>query len=164
MPYMHRSKWGSVDALAKKSLVVDPHMYSAPVGTIRVGTKGERELMFWRTKTRCSSEAEWMELHDASDGSCLWRAEARYCDRATPVTNTVNGKEKTEFLTVIRLYLEAETSPRLMLVHRDSQPNGLKNSFCSKSIAVYMLDPTQKYTPPSVVGGGRDQLNAAGQT
>ena len=85
MPYMHKAKWGSVDALAKRSLVIDPHLFSAPVGTIRVGDKGERDLMFWRTKTRCSTRGEWMELHDAHDGACLWRAEARYCDRAAPV-------------------------------------------------------------------------------
>ena len=162
MPYMHKSKWGSVDALAKKSLVVDPHMFSAPVGTIRVGDKGERELMFWRTKTRCSTQAEWMELHDAADGACLWRAEARYCDRAAPVTSVdAKGKSRTEFLTVIRLYLEAETAPRLMLVHRDTQPNALKGSNCSKAIAVYMLDPRAGYKPPSQLSGDA-QLNAAG--
>lgn len=162
MPYMHKAKWGSVDALAKKSLVVDPHMFSAPVGTIRVGDKGERELMFWRSKTRCSSTAEWMELHDAADGSCLWRAEARYADRATPVTTTdAKGREKTEFLTVIRLYLEAETAPRLMIVHRDTQPAALKASNCSKSLAVYMLDPSQRYKPPAPIGGD-NQLNAVG--
>lgn len=160
MPYMHKAKWGSVDALAKKSLVIDPHMYSAPVGTIRVGDKGERELMFWRTKTRCSTAAEWMELHDAADGACLWRAEARYCDRAAPVTSKDSkGREKTEFLTVVRLYLEAETMPRLMIVHRDTQPAGFKNNGASKSLAVYMLDPSAKYKGAAPVGGS-NQLNA----
>jgi len=160
MPYMHKAKWGSVDALAKKSLVIDPHMYSAPVGTIRVGAKGEREVMFWRTKTRCSTQAEWMELHDASDGSCLWRAEARYCDRAAPVpTVDAKGRERMEFLTVVRLYLESETMPRLMLVHRDSQPAGLKSPNCSKSIAVYMLDPSSAYKPAAAIGG-TNQFNA----
>lgn len=154
MPYMHKAKWGAVDALAKKSLVVDPHMFSAPVGTIRVGDKGERELMFWRSKTRCSSNAEWMELHDAADGSCLWRAESRYCDRAAPVTTVMpNGRERTEFLTVLRLYLESETTPRLMIVHRDTQPNGLRSPSCAKSLAVYMLDPSQARKPAQAVGG-----------
>ena len=99
-----------------------------------MGDKGERELMFWRSKTRCSTHAEWMELHDAADGSCLWRAEARYADRAAPVTTTdAKGREKTEFLTVVRLYLEAETAPRLMIVHRDTQPAGLKSMSCVSS-------------------------------
>ena len=31
---MHRAKWGAVDALAKKELIIDPHMFTAPVGTI----------------------------------------------------------------------------------------------------------------------------------
>lgn len=162
-PYMHKAKWGAVDALAKKTLVVDPHMFSAPVGTIRVGDKGERELMFWRTKTRCSTAAEWMELHDASDGACLWRAEARYCDRAAPVVSTgPNGKERTEFLTVVRLYLEAETTPRLMIVHRDTQPAGLKSSFCAKSLAVYMLDPSAQHKGASNIGGTNTFNAAAG--
>ena len=161
MPYMHKAKWGSVDALAKRSLVIDPHLFSAPVGTIRVGDKGERELMFWRTKTRCSTRGEWMELHDAHDGACLWRAEARYCDRAAPVQSVdARGKEKTEFLTVLRLYLESETSPRLMVVHRDTQPNGLRSGSCAKSLAVYMLDPTSGYKPPAAIGGD-GQFNAA---
>jgi len=160
MPYMHKAKWGAVDALAKKTLVIDPHMFSAPVGTIRVGDKGERELMFWRTKTRCSTSAEWMELHDATDGSCLWRAEARYSDRAAPVTSVdANGRERTEFLTVVRLYLESETMPRLMIVHRDTQPNGLKSANCAKSLAVYMLDPSQQHKSPTTIGGD-NQLNA----
>ena len=161
---MHKAKWGAVDALAKKTLVIDPHMFSAPVGTIRVGDKGERELMFWRTKTRCSTAAEWMELHDASDGACLWRAEARYCDRAAPVTSTMpNGKEKTEFLTVIRLYLEAETTPRLMIVHRDTQPAGIKSSsLAARSLAVYMLDPAAQHKGAQNVGGTA-AFNAAGR-
>ena len=161
---MHKSKWGAVDALAKKTLVVDPHMYSAPVGTIRVGEKGERELMFWRTKTRCSSTAEWMELHDAQDGACLWRAEARYADRAAPVTSVdANGKEKIEYLTVVRLYLEAENTPRLMIVHRDSQPAGLKSSSCAKALAVYMLDPSAQHKGARNIGGdGAFNAAAAG--
>ena len=48
---------------------IEPEMPQVPetpvplISTIRVGDKGERELMFWRSKTRCSTSAEWMELH-----------------------------------------------------------------------------------------------------
>lgn len=94
-----------------------------------------------------------MELHDASSGTTLWRAEARYADRAAPVeTEDTKGRPNTEFLTVVRLYLEAETSPRLMIVHCDTQPNGLKSGTCAKSLAVYMLDPNAGYKPPSAPG------------
>ena len=142
---MHKAKWGTVDSLSRKELIIDPHQFSAPVGTIRYGQKdanGKRQILFWRTKTRCSSNAEWMELHDAETGAVLWRAECRYGDRAAPVTTDgPNGKSKTEFLTVVRLYLESETVPRLMVVHRDKQPGGLTVAHCSKVLAVYMLDP-----------------------
>jgi len=159
---MHKAKWGSVDAMVKKELVVDSHMYSAPVGTIRTnarGADGKRQVLFWRTKTRCSSVAEWMELHDAATGAVLWRAEARYADRAAPVvTHDAAGQERTEFLTVVRMYLETETTPRLMIVHRDRQPGGLKSADCAKTLAVYMLDPNAGYKPPTptaaVAGAG----------
>lgn len=150
---MKKAKWGSVDAMVKKELVVDSHMYSAPVGTIRTndrGADGKRQVLFWRTKTRCSSISEWMELHDAATGAVLWRAEARYADRAAPVvTHDAAGHEHTEFLTVVRMYLETETTPRLMIVHRDRQPGGLKSADCAKTLAVYMLDPKAGYKPPT---------------
>ena len=175
MPYMHKSKWGAVDALSKKELVVDPHQFSAEVGTIRYGPKdaqGNRETIFWRTKTRCSSHAEWMELHDAQTGAVLWRAEARFADRGAVVeSQDAKGKKKNEFLTVVRLYLEAETKPRLMIVHRDTQPAGLAHSGCQKVLAVYMLDANaDSYSPPQVpgaessssAGGNRREANLAG--
>lgn len=145
MNYMSQPKYGSVEGMEKKELIIDPHMYTAPVGTIRYGPKdnfGKRQLVFWRTKTRCSSKADWMELHDAQTGATLWRAESRYADRAAPVTSPLaDGTERTEFLTVVRLYLEQETAPRLMIVHRDLQPGGLQGRNCSRVLAVYMLDP-----------------------
>jgi hypothetical protein len=161
MPYMHKAKWGTLDSLSRKELIIDPHQFSAPVGTIRYGQKdasGKRPVLFWRTKTRCSSNAEWMELHDAETGAVLWRAECRYGDRAAPVTaEDHRGKPKTEFLTVVRLYLESETAPRLMIVHRDKQPGGLSVGACSKVLAVYMLDPKATgggYKPPAAPGAG----------
>ena len=78
MPYLHKAKWGALESLSKRTFVIDPHMYSAAVGTIRTAEaniSGGNPAIFWRTKTRCSSYAEWMELHDASDGAVLWRAE-----------------------------------------------------------------------------------------
>ena len=61
MPYMHKAKWGTVDSLSRKELIID-HQFSAPVGTIRYGQKdanGKRQILFWRTKTRCSSSNGW---------------------------------------------------------------------------------------------------------
>lgn len=151
MPYLHKQKWGAIEALGKRSLLMDPHMFSAPVGTIRVPSRGQLQgfgpdeegpVVFWRSKTRTSSYAEWMELHDAADGATLWRAESRYSDRAAPVTtlDPLTGKERTEYLTVIRLYLESETRPRLMIVHRDNRPAGLRTDKANRSLAVYTLD------------------------
>jgi hypothetical protein len=151
MPYLHKKKWGGVESLGKRSLLVDPHLYSAPVGTVRVPTRlmhsgfGPDEagpVVFWRSKTRTSSFAEWMELHDAADGATLWRAESRYSDRAAPV-DTVDpktGEVLTEYLTVVRMYLESETRPRLMIVHRDQKPAGLRSETASRQLSVYTLD------------------------
>lgn len=156
MPYLHKAKWGALESLAKRTFTIDPHMYSAAVGTIRADdptASGFPPAVFWRTKTRCSTYAEWMELHDASDGAVLWRAEARYSDRATPVAtiDPGTGREYTEFLTTVRLYLESEAKPRLMLIHRDRKPAGLRGSGVSRTIAVYTLDPAASH-PDAAVG------------
>mmetsp|Transcript_50151 Transcript_50151/g.130575 ORF Transcript_50151/g.130575 Transcript_50151/m.130575 type:complete len:344 (-) Transcript_50151:57-1088(-) len=168
MPYLHKQKWGAAESLGKRSLVIDPHMYSASVGTIRVSMpRGggipdeDGTVVFWRSKTRTSSYAEWMELHDASDGATLWRAESRYSDRAAPVTVTdpVTGRERTEYLTVVRLYLESETRPRLMIVHRDARPAGLTSARASRSLAVYTLD----LDGGSAGGGGAGGRQSSGR-
>ncbi len=133
MPYMKKKKFGEVDPATKRKLMLDPHMYSAPVAAIRTAgpskSGGTPEALLWRTKTRCSSFAEWMELHDASDGAVLWRAEARFAERGSPVEVPVGKKGthvRNDYLTAVRLYLESESTPRLMLVHRDREPNGLR--------------------------------------
>ena len=150
MPYLHKAKWGALESYSKRTFVIDPHMYSAEVGTIRTAepnNSSANSAIFWRSKTRCSSYAEWMELHDASDGAVLWRAEARYSDRATPVVvkDPATGQESTEFLTTVRLYLESEARPRLMLIHRDKKPAGLRgSSVSSRTVAVYTLDPATR--------------------
>lgn len=145
MSYVHKRKWGALGAVAKRTFHAEPHMYSAPIASVREDGD-DQPAAFWRSKTRCSSYAEWMELHDASDGAVMWRAEARYCDRSAPIgvpDKQRPGREKTEFLTVLRLYLENENVPRLMVVHRDDQPAGLKTGKVnSKAMSVYTLDPS----------------------
>lgn len=159
MPYLHKQKWGAVEQQGRRSLVIDPHMYSAAVGTIRQTPKKAKgagglldvaedgRVLFWRSKTKSSSYAEWMELHDATDGATLWRAEARYADRAAPVP-TDEGGANVEFLTSVRLYLEHESRPRLMIVHRDANPGGL-GTRASRTLAVYTLDPDQSAQEPA---------------
>ena len=165
MPYLHKQKFGSIESLGKRSIIIDPHMYSAPVGTMRVPTRPfndgfgpdeEGAVVFWRSKTRTSSYAEWMELHDASDGATLWRAESRYSDRAAPIPtyDAKTGKETTEYLTVIRLYLENETRPRLMIVHRDKKPAGLRTDKANRNLAVYTLDTEGQGTKSSATSVG----------
>jgi len=150
MSYQHRRKWGA--GMKKKTFHVEPHMYSAAIASVREeDAKGP--AAFWRSKTRCSSQAEWMELHDATDGSILWRAEARYADRAVAVgVPDARGREVTEFLTCMRLYLESETAPRLMIVHRDNRPGGLHPDGDPHCLSVYTLDPAGPI--PGVAGEG----------
>jgi len=144
MSYVHKKKWGSLGSVAKRTFQAEPHMYSSAIASVREDG-AEHASAFWRSKTRCSSYAEWMELHDANDGAVLWRAEARYADRSAPVSvpdPRRPGREKTEFLTTLRLYLESENVPRLIVIHRDSQPAGLTpGKTLSKSLSVYTLDP-----------------------
>ena len=161
---MHKAKWGSIDALHQRTMIMEPHLYSASVASINdveESPAGDRQTpMFWRSKTRCSSYAEWMELHDAADGAVLWRAEARYSDRAAPVVHREpSGHERTEFLTVVRLYLENEKRPRLMIVHRDRQPAGIKCSTASRTLSVYTLDHSEEAAGSSSDHGreGRQQ-------
>ena len=162
MPYMQRAKWGAVDSLRKQSLVMDPHMFTASVALVKGAedADGRQETLFWRSKTRCTSYAEWMQLHDASDGTVLWRAEARYSDRAAPVEHTEpSGRTRTEFLTVVRLYLEGERQPRLMIVHRDTNPAGIRVGGGSHTLAVYTLEQAEDEEGPG--GAGR---SGVGQT
>jgi len=154
MSYIHKKKWGALGAVSKRTFQAEPHMYSAAIASVREDG-AEQPAAFWRSKTRCSSYAEWMELHDAADGSVLWRAEARYSDRAAPigVPDPRTGREKTEFLTVLRLYLEHENVPRLMVVHRDTQPAGLKpGASQAKSLSVYTLDQAGASPGPTIPG------------
>jgi len=145
--YVHKRKWGALGSTSKRTFHAEPHMYSAPIASVREGAAGANQpAAFWRSKTRCSSYAEWMELHDAADGAVMWRAEARYSDRSAPIgvpDAKRPGREKTQFLTVMRLYLENENVPRLMVVHRDDQPAGLQTGKVNAhSLSVYTLDPS----------------------
>ncbi|KAL1506977.1 hypothetical protein AB1Y20_007841 [Prymnesium parvum] len=101
-------------------------------------------MLFTRSKIRCSSIAEWMEIADASTGKPIWRVEARYGDRGVYAPEVADGAGKrgrpAAFLTAIRMYREYETEPTLMLVHRDKYPTGIRDPRASKDVEVYICD------------------------
>jgi len=152
MPYMHKAKWGSLDVIGRKRLTVEPHLYSAKVGLICQGDGAEGAPVFWRTKTLRSRESDSMQLHDADDGAVLWRAELRPTERAAPFAQTGRSGGKLEYLTVVRLYMEYEPSPRLLLVHRDTQPYGLAKPASAKTISVFSYDAPSTALQPQATG------------
>lgn len=123
--------------------MMESHLYWAKVGLICQGDSVEGTPLFWRTKTLRSDALDSMKLHDADDGSVLWRAELWQKERAVPSATTGSGGHQgLEYLTVIRLYLEDDSSPQLLLVHRDTQPDGLAARASAKTISVFTCDPS----------------------
>ncbi|KAL3922609.1 MAG: hypothetical protein SGPRY_004499 [Prymnesium sp.] len=132
-----------------RRFVFEPHGFYDTAAEVYERTGVSKKLkdghtIFTRSKIRCSSVAEWMEVADSSSGKPVWRIEARYGDRAVyaPRVVEVHGKpgRPAAFLTAIRMYREYEKSPAIMLVHRDPQPSGIRDPQASKSVEVFLCE------------------------
>ena len=140
-----------------RRFVLEPHGYYDTAAEIYErgpsGKAKDRTALFTRSKIRCTTIAEWMEIADAATGKAIWRIESRFGDRgvyAPEVAETPKGKGKpAAFLTALRMYREYEKEPTLMLVHRDKTPAGIEDPTSSKTIEVYMCS---SLTGPSAEG------------
>jgi len=129
---------------AARKYVMEPHgYYDSRAEVLALGPSlepADTRVKFTRSKIRCSSFAEWMEIADPETGKPLWRIEARFADRSfyAPEVVYAGKHRKQAFLTAVRLYRAYDADPTLMLVHRDRDPCGLGEPFANKKIEVYM--------------------------
>lgn len=104
-------------------LELPPYTWQGETGDIRDTASGQ--LLFRRSKTQCSDNADWVTLENALDGTTAWRIQARYSDRDVSDT-AANG-----FWTALRVfYGTGESLPRFMLFFRSATP-GSPESTCS---------------------------------
>jgi len=123
---------------AARQYTMEPHAYYD--ASAEITTEGTK-IKFMRSKIRCTSFAEWMEISDPETGKAVWRVEARFADRnfyAPEITGEGKQERKYSFVTAIRLYRGYEKDPAVMLVHRDQQPGGMGEPHSNKSVEVYM--------------------------
>lgn len=129
---------------AARKYQMEPHgYYDARAEILALGPSMEKvdtRVKFMRSKIRCTSFAEWMEIASPETGKPLWRAEARFADRSFYAPEVSEGKQsrRQSFITAVRLYRGYEAEPTLMLVHRDRDPCGPTEAFANKKIEVYM--------------------------
>jgi len=116
-----------------------PHGYYDSAAEIIEATKSEGGIALWRSKTRCSTTSEWMEVGDATSGQALWRIEARFGDRCVP-HNDVAKPNSQWYITVLRLYRGYETKPQLLLVYRSQKCSGLTANNAHRDIEVYLCN------------------------
>lgn len=116
-----------------------PHGYYDSAAEIIEATKSEGGIALWRSKTRCSTTSEWMEVGDAGTGQALWRVEGRYGDRCVPHKDAENPNSEW-YITVLRLYRGYETKPQLLLVYRTNKAEGLAAGGGPKDIEVYLCN------------------------
>lgn len=100
-----------------------PYSWQGETGDIL--DKATGQLLFRRSKTLCSDNADWVTLENALDGSTAWRIQARYCDR------DVRDEGTGGFWTALRVFCgNAEPLPRFMLFYR-SAASGPPSTTCS---------------------------------
>jgi len=120
-----------------RKFVMQPHGYYDSAAEI-VEQAGSGTAL-WRSKTRCSTTSEWMEIGDAGTGLALWRVEGRFGDRCVPHADVENPNQEW-FITVLRLYRGYETKPQLLLVYRSHKCDGISASSSHKDVEVYLCN------------------------
>ena len=130
---------------AARRFVMEPHGYYDMCAEVLETGGATPTAKFMRSKIRCSSFAEWMEITNPETGKPIWRMEARFSDRSFYAPDMMEHKGKKErtqnFVTVVRLYRGYEKNPTLMLVHRDKAPCGIGEPQSNKTVEVYMCMP-----------------------
>ena len=100
-----------------------PYTWQGETGDVR--DKATGQVLFRRSKTLCSDNADWVTLENALDGTTAWRIQARYGDR------DVRDAARHGFWTALRVfYGNTETLPRFMIFYR-SATAGPPASTCS---------------------------------
>jgi len=134
-----------------RRFILEPHGYYDTCAEIFEKSGKERLALFTRSKIRCTTVAEWMEIADAATGKAIWRIESRFGDRSVFAPEVADEPTKkgrpAAFLTALRMYREYEKEPTLMLVHRDKMPSGITDPASNKAIEVYMCTNIQNMTP-----------------
>jgi len=136
-----QKKWGTMPAGRSKFYEMNPHGFYDAAAEIVEAKDPEKKTLFWRSKTRCSAIAEWLEIGDPETNTPTWRCEARYADRGFYAERMKGEPADPGFLTVLRMYKGHAQVPQLMLVHRCTQPGGIRSNNSSKEIEVYMCKP-----------------------
>lgn len=135
-----------------RRFLMEPHGYFDTCAEIFERGPGKSKekssvALFTRSKIRCSTFSEWMEIADAATGKTIWRMEARYGDRSVFAPEVADAPQKkgrpAAFLTAVRMYREYEKDPTLMLVHRDKSPAGITDQSSNKNVEVYMCSQLQ---------------------
>lgn len=120
-----------------REFTIHPHGYYDSAAEIVEHAAKRNTPMMWRSKTRCTSASEWMEIGSVEGGKPSWRVESRYGDRSVlHVDNNDPGSEW--YITVLRLYRGHEAKPQLLLVHRSTHSSGITTPGGSKDVAVYL--------------------------
>jgi len=122
-----------------RKFTMQPHGYYDSAAEIVENGTGDAAVALWRSKTRCSTTSEWMEVGDASTGKALWRVEGRYGDRCVPHTD-IENPDTEWYITVLRLYRGYETKPQLLLVYRSTKAEGIAASGGHKDVEVYLCN------------------------
>jgi len=116
-PEKHTSPWSTRAELTNRRVALDllPYSWQGETGDVR--DKATGELLFRRSKTRCSDNADWMILENAIDSSTAWRVQSRYTDR------DVRDSAADGYWTALRVFCgNAEPLPRFMLFYRSAKP------------------------------------------
>jgi len=132
-----------------RKFTMEPHgYYDTAAEVFEKGPAKEKVPIFTRSKIRCTSVAEWMELADARNGKPIWRVESRFGDRgvyAPEISATAKRRARPPaFITVLRMYREYEKDPTLLLLNREKEPGSFSDSGTSKKLEVYMCSSLGK--------------------
>ena len=120
-----------------RTFTMQPHGYYDSAAEMVEKVTGAKPTLF-RSKTRCTSIAEWMEIGDVESERAIWRLESRYGDRSVHIVDPVSRRDS--FITVLRMYRGYETTPQLLLVHRSESPEGIGAGAASKDVEVYLCN------------------------
>jgi len=119
-----------------RKFTMEPHAYYDSAAEL-VESGSNDPVVLWRSKTRCSTFSEWMEVGSASDGLAAWRIESRFGDRCVPHSE---GANSMCFITVLRVYRGYETKPQLLLVYRSHQSADITTTGSPKEVEVYLCN------------------------
>lgn len=148
----HPSKLGVRDWRAEslgvgrtRQFTMQPHGYYDSAAEI-VERKKDAIPTLYRSKTRCTTTAEWMEVGEVASEKALWRIESRYGDRSVYWFDPTASRGDS-FISVLRMYRGDELMPQLLLVHRSDSPEGFVGSGAGKEVEVYLCSDISDSTP-----------------